>query len=102
MAKAWIALEHSSPARTVYEHSLAKQLVEIGCTADGAPYVILGLLATLRGLDGPHSATLAGNFFDEAQCAGAKGLPDDAKAKVKTIREAGVQGSATGIPASNR
>ena len=96
-SEAWIALERASPAQAVYERNLAEQLAEIGCTADGALYVILGLIDRLHGLDGPDGATLAGKLLDGAHCAGAQELPDNTKAKLKAIRGAGVQDSATGI-----
>jgi hypothetical protein len=102
MAGAWAALAQSSPLGTVYEKRLVDQWLEIGCAADGAPFVILGLIDRLDRLDGPQGTKLAGAFLDETRCAGARGLPDDAKARLKEIRDASSQDPSATIPSSSR
>jgi hypothetical protein len=92
MAKAWVELESSSPSLEVYEKSLAEQWRATGCTADGAPYVLRGLLHQLefsnrfdeQSLELP---ALAAAFLDEEHCPGALGLSEVDKAKLKAIRD---------------
>jgi hypothetical protein len=93
MAKVWEAQARSSPATDVYEKRLARIWQEIGCSAEGAPHVIRGLLARLRGLpfpfdaQSPHPSSLAKAFLDEEHCPGARGLSDAEIAKLKAIRD---------------
>src|SRR6266851_4817731 len=89
MAEAWAALGSSSPARDVYEKGLAKQLRKTGCAADGAPYLLLGLLNRLEDLKVPQESALAAQFLDEEHCAGARGLSVAAKAALEAIRDLG-------------
>src|SRR5262249_43458608 len=95
LAKTWTDLAEKSERST---NSLviarAKIFEEIGCAADGAPYV-MGALT--RQLDGrflgyiqPHlaqEAEVAAAFLDEAKCPGALGLSEEAKAKLREIRD---------------
>jgi uncharacterized protein YjbI with pentapeptide repeats len=84
MAAVWTELARAPPQGTPPE----KLFEEIGCAADGAPYVIRSLLVSLRyrfGRDSPASAALAAVFLNEAKCAGAKGLSDEEKAKLREI-----------------
>ena len=96
MAKAWEAQAASPPAK----ERVAKILRETGCTAEGSPYALRGLLRNLtekafRGQ--PYSPfgeqnsqlheELASAFLDEEHCPGGRGLSDDEKAKLKAIRD---------------
>jgi uncharacterized protein YjbI with pentapeptide repeats len=88
MAQVWEAQARSSPN----EQQLAKLWREIGCDAEGAPYVLHGLLAQLKmgyafDEQSPQLATLAGAFFAEANCPGARGLSKSDKATLKEIRD---------------
>ena len=47
MAKIWAARERGTPAPEAYAKSRAGQLRELGCAAEGAPYVLYGLVAQL-------------------------------------------------------
>jgi hypothetical protein len=92
MAKVWAAREREAPAPEVYEKSLAGQWRELGCAAEGAPYVLHGLVAQLispaispfPGQSDAASA-LAAAFLDEAHCRGAHGLSENDKAELKKI-----------------
>jgi uncharacterized protein YjbI with pentapeptide repeats len=90
MAKVWQSQAGSSPTPDVYENRLAGILRETGCAADGAPYVLRGLLANLDnrfGAQSPQPSALAKAFLDEEHCPGAHGLTDAEKAKLKEIRD---------------
>jgi uncharacterized protein YjbI with pentapeptide repeats len=90
IAKVWSARESESPAPEVYEKSLAGRWRELGCAAEGAPYVLHGLQ-----LSNPDASpfrdqsdaalALAADFLDEAHCPGARGLYQFYKAKLKKI-----------------
>jgi uncharacterized protein YjbI with pentapeptide repeats len=71
-------------------------LEEVGCAADGAPYVIEGITSQLdrRFADDPpdrpiqpnyatREATVVSAFLDMARCPGARGLSDADKAKLQ-------------------
>ena len=69
---------------------------EIGCAAEGAPYVMGGLIKYAMGslvkqldeLSDDHlSGELAAAFLDEARCPGARGLPKEYKAALQEIRD---------------
>jgi hypothetical protein len=84
----WTARERETPTREVFERSLAGQWREVGCA--GAPYVLSALVSQLEKIldlavrrDTPKS--LAAAFLDEAHCAGAHGLSEADKAKLKKI-----------------
>jgi uncharacterized protein YjbI with pentapeptide repeats len=91
MAKIWAAREREAPTPEVYEQSLAEQWRKTGCAAEGAPYVLHGLVARLSGR-GPSpfrdqsgwAKDLASDFLYE-NCAGALGLSEADKAKLKKI-----------------
>jgi len=103
MTMIWAALEQDSPTPDVYEKSLAEQWRATGCAADGAPYVLRVLLYRLNtdiryevgdviyqvhspfGDNSPEVPKLAAAFLDEAHCAGARGLSEADKAKLKQI-----------------
>jgi uncharacterized protein YjbI with pentapeptide repeats len=84
-AKAWTALAKAS-ARSAdsYFNTLAEKFKEIGCAAEGAPYVIGGLMRKTAEnkvlLDYrfeshlSQEAEVAAAFLDEARCPGARGL----------------------------
>jgi hypothetical protein len=92
MAEVWKARANSSPARQVYEKRLAEVWRETGCAADGAPYVIRGLVTLFepRWSAPPISAQLeklATAFLDEENCPGARGLSYNEKIQLKKIRD---------------
>ena len=86
------AREREAPTPEVYEKSLAGQWRELGCAAEGAPYVLDGLIAQL---DNPlippfrdqsdATKALAKDFLDDAHCPGAHGLSEADKAKLKMM-----------------
>ena len=98
MAGYWDQLQSLSPAPDIYEEKLARQWRLIGCSADGAPYVLTGLIATMWSADTPFSPDsvqvplLAADFLKD-DCAGARGLSDDAKAKLKALRDRAARGA---------
>ena len=76
--------------RESYREQLAKLMKEIGCAPAGAPYVIGGLIIQFDsrlGTDSPQAAHVATAFLDEAKCAGAHGLSEENKAKLRRIRD---------------
>jgi hypothetical protein len=98
MAKVWAAREGDSPTPEAYAKSLAGQWRELGCAAEGAPYVLHALIARLSRIARLSSAdsspfrfqsyaaeALASAFLDEARCPGAHGLSEADKAKLKEI-----------------
>jgi hypothetical protein len=70
--------------------------IEIGCAAEGAPYVAGGLTQRLRnrlgGIDSLE-AEVAGAFLNDATCPGARGLSEENKAKLQAIRDRGISKS---------
>jgi len=93
MAKFWEEKASSSPTKEVYEKRVTEVWHEMGCAAEGAPYVLRGLLYRLEGLSSPFGyrspqpSVLAAAFLDEARCSGARGLTEAEKAKLKEIRD---------------
>jgi hypothetical protein len=89
-AKAWRDLEAKSQlSAKAYPGELAKRLIGMGCGADGAPYVIGGLIRQLdRRFGGSHAqkAEIARAFLQEANCPGAQGLSEENKAKLRQMR----------------
>jgi hypothetical protein len=67
-------------------------LWQIGCSPNGAPYVIAGLIRTMGSPDSPFSPDsvqvpqLAADFLKDG-CDGARGLSDFAKVKLKAPRD---------------
>jgi uncharacterized protein YjbI with pentapeptide repeats len=93
-AKAWtdLAIESARSAGS-YFNMLAKIFKEIGCAADGAPYVIGGLIPRLDGRfehNPGQEAEVVAAFLDEAKCPGARGLSEENKAKLQAIHDRGV------------
>ena len=90
--KAWTDLEKES-ARSApsYFDTLAKMFIEIGCGAEGGPYVAGGLTQRLTNRFGGISleAEVAAAFLDDARCPGARGLSDENEAKPNAIRDRG-------------
>jgi hypothetical protein len=92
MAKVWAARERESPTPEAYEKSLAGQWYEVGCAAEGAPYVLHGLIAQL---DDPLTSSIRDRSDAakslakdiQAHCAGAHGLSEEDNAKLKEIRD---------------
>jgi hypothetical protein len=87
----WTDLEPSSPPLEQYKKNLAKRLQQIGCSVEGAPYVIRGLRENSYGqgfyarLDSAQAAALAKTFLDEQHCPGANGLSEQDKAALQKI-----------------
>jgi hypothetical protein len=103
LAKAWTDLaKDSARSADSYFNTLAKLFKEIGCTADGAPYVIGGLIRRISAnqvhldqrFEGHPSqeAEVAAAFLDKAKCPGARGLSEENKAKLQEIRDRGHPG----------
>jgi uncharacterized protein YjbI with pentapeptide repeats len=97
MAEYWEKLQSLSPAPAIYEAKLAEQWRLIGCAADGAPYVLAGLITTMHSARSPFSPDsvevprLAAAFLKD-DCAGARGLSDKARAKFKLLRDRAAPG----------
>jgi hypothetical protein len=61
---------------------------EIGCSAEGAPYVIGALIKYLGELsDYNLLQKLAAAFLDEVRCPGARGLGKEYKEALQEIRD---------------
>ena len=79
------------PLQRPMRRSSPGQWRELGCAAEGAPYVLHGLIAQLSGDTSPirdqsdAAKALAVAFLDEAHCSGAHGLSEADKAKLKEI-----------------
>jgi uncharacterized protein YjbI with pentapeptide repeats len=87
MAKAWAVFGSASPESDAYERGLAEQLRATGCAADGAPYVIPGLLHRLETFTVDTALTPFFPFFlDQKICAGAYGLSEADKARLTSMR----------------
>jgi hypothetical protein len=56
MAEYWDKLQSLSPTPAAYEEKLAEQWRLIGCSTDGAPYVLTGLIRTMGWAYSPFSA----------------------------------------------
>jgi hypothetical protein len=91
MARIWAARERETPTPEAYEQSLAERWRELGCAAVGAPYVLHGLVAQLSSPASPFrdqsdaAKALAANFLAEPLCAGAIGLSEADRARLKKI-----------------
>lgn len=88
----WWELEASSPSAEHYQNTLAATLRAVGCSSEAPPYVIRGLLdffvLRLPNL-GSHVQTLAGEFLNEEQCPGARGLTDRERSYLRRMRDFG-------------
>lgn len=88
IAKIW---ERASSAPDGYDNVLAEQWRAIGCAAEGAPYVVRGLI---RQMDeerpfvenSEEKSKLAGAFLSK-DCIGARELSESEFPKLKTIRD---------------
>jgi hypothetical protein len=93
-AKAWTDLAKESARSAGSDLStLTKMFKEIGCAADGAPYVIGGLIRRqdyLFEAKLAQKAEVAAAFLDEAKCPGAHGLSEESKARLQEIRNRGL------------
>jgi uncharacterized protein YjbI with pentapeptide repeats len=84
--------EASARSADSYYNILATKLKEVGCAADGAPYVVDYLIPELdfRFFEQPTpKAAVAATFLDEAKCPGARGLSEKNKATLREIRDRG-------------
>jgi uncharacterized protein YjbI with pentapeptide repeats len=88
IAKDWAKHESESPSLDIYANTLA----EVDCAADGAPYVVRGLLWQLENLEfgplargSPEMPKLAAAFLDTEHCPGARGLSQAEIAKLKAL-----------------
>jgi hypothetical protein len=91
MAQWWTDREAKRPDRRTYEAAVATVWRGIGCSADGAPYVVSTLAGRLEWGGGftfgsPHPAQLAEAFLSPV-CAGAKGLSARDRARLERIRD---------------
>jgi uncharacterized protein YjbI with pentapeptide repeats len=97
MAEYWDKLQSLSPAPAVYEAKRAERWRLIGCSADGAPYVLAGLIRTMASAYSPFSSDsvqvrkLAADLLKD-DCAGERGLSEDARATLKALRDRAAQG----------
>jgi hypothetical protein len=87
-AWAWSDADTSALSVAAFQKRLAKQLRAVGCAAEGASYIIHGLLDRMeRSLDNSVSSVLAGFFLDQNHCAGEYALSSADKARLKAIRD---------------
>jgi hypothetical protein len=91
MAEIWAAREGMSPTPEAYAKTLAGQWRKLGCAAEGAPYVLQGLVRQLSDTwsspfrdQSAEAKALAADFLYK-DCAGAHGLSEADKAKLKKI-----------------
>jgi uncharacterized protein YjbI with pentapeptide repeats len=84
--RGWTHLVDPMLTRAQY---LAAALPDIACTGDGSAEVIAGLIRQLvhRLEDDPRDAKLAAALLDEAKCPGGQRLSEDAKARLRQIRD---------------
>jgi uncharacterized protein YjbI with pentapeptide repeats len=84
----WASIAGSEPALIEYSMGVANLLREIGCDAEGAPFVISGLLRNFSNHDKENEkklAILAVASSNEKYCPGARGLPEEDKAKLQKL-----------------
>jgi hypothetical protein len=84
MKDAWLEFD-SEDSDDKFQKGLAEQLLAAGCAADGASYVIHGLLNELRQ---PVRPALAARFIEQRHCAASYGLSEADQAHAREIREA--------------
>jgi hypothetical protein len=91
MAQRWSELQSSSLTLSAYEEELFNQWKRIGCAVDGAPYVLTALIQRLQPpfvspfkYNSPQLERLEAEFLKE-ECAGARGLSEDIKEKLKEL-----------------
>jgi hypothetical protein len=90
----WNKRDTTPPPIGVYEVKVAEEWQKAGCAADGAPHVVARLARRLLGLESlksspfsensPQPAQLAADFLADG-CAGARGLPEEIRAKLRTL-----------------
>jgi hypothetical protein len=95
-ARAWITLELTSPTLATYQINVESVLREIGCAEPDAPYAVVGLLEQMDPAsqsqihrftkDDPNISKIASDFL-KSDCAGARGLPDLARARLIELRD---------------
>ena len=83
-----------------YFSTLAEILKKVGCAAEGAPYVIRGLMRVTWG-NPSQAAGIASAFLDETKCPGARGLSEGNKEKLREIRDRSLP-APSGAPAAAR
>jgi hypothetical protein len=86
--RAWASVAGSEPALIEYSMGVANLLREIGCDAEGAPFVISGLLRNFSNRDSENPkklAILAAASSNEKYCPGARSLPEEDKAKLQEL-----------------
>jgi uncharacterized protein YjbI with pentapeptide repeats len=102
MAKAWADAARARFDAAAYERDLR----EVGCSEDGAPFVISSISENLQERfesGSPRLAALAALFLDEAQCPGARGLSEEDKDTLRGLRDgASTKPAGTGAPAPKR
>jgi hypothetical protein len=92
----WGKVQSLSLPLDAYEARLAKQWWQIGCSIEGAPYVLTSLVRILGSLESPFSREstevprLAARFLAD-DCEGGNRLSDNAKAKLKELRRPAAQ-----------
>jgi hypothetical protein len=86
-AAEWEALEDTPFDRVGFNAVRDGFLREAGCSADGTPGVAKNFVMTdaFWRDDGPNASTLAAAFLDEANCPGARELPESIRAKLREI-----------------
>ena len=90
VAEAWTNLaKESVRSSDSYFSTLAEILKKVGCAAEGAPYVIRGLMRVTWG-NPSQAAGIASTFLDETKCPGARGLTEGNKEKLREIRDRGL------------
>jgi uncharacterized protein YjbI with pentapeptide repeats len=88
MAKRWIELQARPLAPDLYEKGLARQWREMGCAADGAPFLLASLTGAIShrfDIDSVQVPLLATDFLSE-ECAGARGISEGTKARLIELR----------------
>jgi Pentapeptide repeats (9 copies) len=83
--EAWTNLAKEGARSSASFNIMTKTLEEIGCAADGAPYVIGSLMRRISLM-----GEVAAAFLDESKCPGARGLSEENKAKLREIRDRGL------------
>jgi uncharacterized protein YjbI with pentapeptide repeats len=97
MTEHWEKVQSLSPAPDAYEAKLAEQWWQIGCSIDGAPYVVRGLLKRiLTPAESPFSREstevprLAARLLTD-ECVGGITFSDRGRAKLRELRAPAAQ-----------
>jgi uncharacterized protein YjbI with pentapeptide repeats len=83
-AERWDELQRSPPP-VDYEAKLAELWRQIGCSTDGAPYVLNGLIEIAIISQSTKQLNEIAADFRKGECAGASGLSDNAKKTLETL-----------------